>query len=65
MTNIVIPRTTGKTIHMAGKVRGDGAMSAACYRTPRPIDLAVSAWTLRADAVTCPKCRRVLDGKRA
>lgn len=54
-----------KTVHLAGKVRADGAISAACYRTPRAIDPGVSAWTLRPEAVTCPKCRRVLDGKRA
>lgn len=54
----------GKTVHLAGRVRGDGAISAACYRTPKPIDLAISTWTIRPDAVTCPKCRRVIDGKR-
>lgn len=56
--------STSKTVHMAGKVRGDGAISAACYRTPKPINLAISTWTIRPEAVTCPKCRRVLDGKR-
>lgn len=45
-----------KTIHRASKIRPDGAVSAVCYSTPRAIDLKRATWTLRADAVTCPKC---------
>lgn len=45
-----------KTVHMAGKTRGDGAVSARCFAKPRPIDLKVATWTFRPEAVTCPKC---------
>lgn len=50
-----------KTIHMAGKINTEGEVSALCYVKPRPIDLAKASWTVRAEAVTCRKCRAVLE----
>lgn len=45
-----------KPIHFAAKIRPDGAVSALCSKTPRAINLNVSSWTLRREAVTCRKC---------
>lgn len=49
-----------KVYHMAAKIRPDGAVSALCYKRPRAINLRVATWTIRPEAVTCPKCRAVL-----
>lgn len=46
--------------HMADKIREDGAVSAVCFMTPRPIDMKRSTWTIRAEAVTCPKCIKAM-----
>lgn len=46
-----------KIVHLAAKVRADGAVSAACYATPRAIDLSRATWTIRPEAVTCEKCK--------
>jgi hypothetical protein len=47
-----------KVIHLAGMMRDDGAVSAACSPKPRPIDLRRATWTIRRDAVTCPPVPR-------
>ena len=46
-----------KIRHMVGIVRCDGAVSPACAKTPRAINLKVATWTNRPEAVTCPKCK--------
>ena len=48
--------TAEKIYHRAGKIRPDGAVSARCFKRPRPIDLSKASWTFRPEAVTCPKC---------
>jgi len=58
-------RMKPKIVHMASKVNSDGGVSALCYRMPHVIDLSRAMWSLRADAVTCPKCRALMDGARA
>lgn len=55
-------KTKPKVIHRARKIREDGAVSAACFATPRPINLQVATWTIRDDAVTCRKC---IEARRA
>lgn len=50
-----------KIVHRAGKTRPDGAVSAQCFAKPRPIDLKRATWTLRREAVTCPKCRALSE----
>ena len=52
-----------KTYHMAKMVTLDGAVSPLCAKVPRAIDLSKASWTLRADAVTCPRCRAALKAK--
>jgi hypothetical protein len=42
--------------HKAANVDMDGRVSALCFRRLRPIDLRKASWTMRWEAVTCPKC---------
>ena len=49
-----------KILHRAAKIRNDGAVSAKCFASPHPIDLTRALWTIRDEAVTCPRCRRVM-----
>lgn len=46
--------------HFAAKIRDDGAVSPLCAKTPRAIDLTQALWTIRREAVTCPKCLAVM-----
>lgn len=47
-----------RIVHQGDKMRGDGAVSALCYPTPRAISLKRASYVLyQPDAVTCPKCR--------
>ena len=45
-----------KLCHFAAKIRADGAVSPLCAKKPRALDLTQSTWTLRREAVTCPRC---------
>ncbi len=51
-----------KLRHMADKIRADGAVAALCFRRPQPINLKRTTWTNRREAVTCPKCLRLMAG---
>ncbi len=50
-----------KVTHMAASVRDDGAVSALCFNGQRPIDLTKATWTIREEAVTCPRCRKAME----
>lgn len=52
-----------KTYHKASKVNAKGEVSAVCYPTPRPIP-DNERWTIRDEAVTCGKCKRILEAKK-
>jgi hypothetical protein len=52
-----------KTYHMAAKINALGDVSALCFKAPRAIDLKRASWTNRPEAVTCPKCKRLLAGR--
>ena len=55
-----------KVYHLAQKFREDGAVSALCFKSPRPINLKIALWTVRPEAVTCPKCKRAIrEGRPA
>jgi hypothetical protein len=45
-----------KRYHRASGFREDGAVSSLCSPT-RAINLRVASWTIRDEAVTCPKCK--------
>lgn len=49
-----------KPIHRAKHMTGDGRVSPLCATIPRAINLKIATWTLRDDAVTCPKCLKRL-----
>lgn len=44
-----------KLVHRAGSVSAVG-VSAYCYEKPHAIKMDRETWTLRDEAVTCPKC---------
>ena len=45
-----------RPVHLAKKIRPDGAVSPQRAKTPRALNLKVATWTLREEAVTCRKC---------
>lgn len=47
-----------KPYHLAHLMTERGDVSALCFDRPRPIDLTRASWTIRPEAVTCPKCRK-------
>ncbi len=46
-----------RVVHRAGQIRSDGAVSARCFKRPRPIDMKRASWTTTAAGVTCPRCK--------
>lgn len=49
-----------KKIHKAAKIAPGGLVSALCFKKPHPINMKLETWTLRREAVTCPKCKKIL-----
>lgn len=49
-----------KPIHMAALISRTGGISPLCAPTPRRINLKRASWTIRAEAVTCARCRAKL-----
>lgn len=49
-----------KIYHFGCAVNEEGDMVALCYNRPRTIDLKIATWTIRPEAVTCPKCQKRL-----
>jgi len=45
-----------KIVHMAKQMNNAGEVSPECANKPRKINLKISTWTLRWEAVTCPNC---------
>lgn len=59
-----VPRK--RAYHMAAlwALDGSGNVSALCYAKPHPIDMTKrQSWTIRPEAVTCPKCKKLLGRK--
>lgn len=50
-----------KIYHMAKLIGPNGEVSPLCADRPRKINLRRALWTLRAEAVTCAKCRKRLS----
>jgi hypothetical protein len=53
--------TKPRPIHLAKMIRNDGAVSPLCAKKPRKLDLKISSWTNRAEAVTCKKCLDIIS----
>lgn len=49
-----------KPIHLAKHMAPDGGVSPLCAKTPRALNLKVATWTLDRNAVTCPRCKKLL-----
>ena len=56
-----------KPYHMAHLMSSDGkaSVSPLCAKTPRRLNLRRELWTLREEAVTCPRCRALLPEREA
>ena len=57
-----------KPYHLAAKFRRSGTralVSALCFTRPRAINLRVATWTIRPEAVTCPKCLKAIKAAEA
>lgn len=50
------PYGDNKVYHKVAFVRPDGAVSPLCAKKPRALNLRRELWTLRWEAVTCPRC---------
>lgn len=53
-----------KIYHMADKVNGKGGVSALCFGRLQAINLRVVGWVTREDAVTCPKCLKIISQRK-
>jgi hypothetical protein len=54
----------GKRYHMARLINQRGGVSPWCAPTPKAINLKKhQTWTIRWEAVTCPKCLRARAAK--
>jgi hypothetical protein len=49
-----------KPYHYASLINTKGGVSPLCADRPRALNLKVSLWTLRPEAVTCPECLKRL-----
>lgn len=49
-----------KIYHKADKMSELG-VSALCFKRPQAINLKRALWTLRDEAVTCGKCKKILE----
>lgn len=52
-----------KVRHVAGKISGDGQVSALCFDPPGPIRLAVASWVSQAKRANCEKCLAILKAR--
>lgn len=49
--------------HRGDKIDQKGRVSALCFPTPRAIDMKRATWVMSDEAVTCPKCRALIDAR--
>jgi hypothetical protein len=54
------PYGDAKFYHRAHLMDDRGNVSALCFKFPRAISGRRASWTIRDEAVTCPKCLTVL-----
>lgn len=46
---------------MAKLINSKGGVSPLCAKKPKVLNLSRELWTNRAEAVTCPKCKVIID----
>ncbi len=54
-----------RIVHRGAKINQRGGVSPLCAKTPRALDLSKATWVLRDEAVTCPKCLRLIAARYA
>jgi hypothetical protein len=52
-----------KIRHRAKLISKNGGVSPLCAKRPKKINLAKESWTIRDEAVTCPKCKALLASR--
>lgn len=52
-----------KIYHLAAKMDQFGNASALCFEIPRRVNLKREIWTTQPKAVTCPKCKKLLEAR--
>jgi hypothetical protein len=57
------PLPPTRTRHRGDKINPRGGVSALCFPKPRAIDMKRATWVMSDDAVTCPKCRALIDAR--
>lgn len=57
------PLPPARVRHRGHKIDMKGRVSALCFARPRAIDLQRATWVMRDDAVTCPKCRALIEAR--
>jgi hypothetical protein len=53
------PYNDRKIVHLAKLISNKGDISPACAKKPRKLNLKLSKWSLRKNAVTCTKCLNI------
>ncbi len=51
-----------RLIHFGNLMTKEGRVSPLCAKRPRKLNLKISTWTNRKEAVTCKKCLNKLNG---
>jgi hypothetical protein len=52
-----------KIYHRAKLISVNGDISPLCAKIPRKLNLAKELWTIRDEAVTCPKCLTIIRNR--
>lgn len=63
MSHEIPPHPPAHTRHRGDKIDSKGRVSALCFPTPRAIDMKRATWVMSDDAVTCPKCRALIQAR--
>ena len=54
------PLPPTRMFHRGAKVNRHGRVTALCFVRPHGIDMTRATWTIRDEAVTCPKCKALI-----
>lgn len=57
---VPVRRIKPKPIHRAKLISPDGRVSPLCAAKPRAINLKRASWSNRDEAVTCPRCLKII-----
>jgi len=54
------PLPPTRIYHRGTNVNRHGRVTALCFVRPRAIDMSRATWTIRDEAVTCPRCNAMI-----